>query len=240
MGGGGVMVKGDGNIILNNNTIVYNVTHLTGGGICTFGDGGVATFSGVNNIIVFNTADDGTQYGSTHGGGASSLTYSCISQDMPGIGNINDTPMFVNATIDDYHLQFGSPCIDAGDPASPPDPDGTRADMGALYYDQGTGVGEAADPVPAFELFPVYPNPFSSVVSIAFSLPADGNVKIIIYDITGREVALLNDQSVVSGFRTWLWDGLNNAGQRVEQGIYFCMVEVDGWSQTQRITLLRR
>ena len=238
MGGGGVMVKGDGNIILNNNTIVYNLAHLTGGGICTFGDGGVATFSGVNNIIVFNTADDGTQYGSTHGGGASSLTYSCISQDMPGIGNINDTPMFVNATIDDYHLQYGSPCIDAGDPSSPSDPDGTRADMGALYYDQGTGVGEAVNPASAFELFPACPNPFSSIVSIACSLPAGGNVRIIIYDIMGREVATLSDQFTHPGFRNWLWDGRNNAGEKVQQGIYFCRVKVDGCSQTQRITLL--
>ncbi len=232
------MAKGDSDITLINNTIVYNLAHLTGGGICTFGDGGTATFSGVNNIIVFNTADDGTQYGSTLGGGASSLTYSCISQDMPGIGNINDTPMFVNATIDDYHLQYGSPCIDAGDPSSPPDPDGTRADMGALYYDQGTGISGAANPDPLFEMYPVYPTPFSSVVSIAFSLPTDGNVKIIIYDIMGREVATLSDQFTISGFHTWLWDGRNNAGQRVQQGIYFCMVEVDGCAQTQRITLL--
>ncbi|MFH1861684.1 MAG: T9SS type A sorting domain-containing protein, partial [bacterium] len=44
-------------------------------------------------------------------------------------------PLFVNPTSD-FHLQPGSPCIDAGDPASPPDPDGTIADMGAYYFDQ--------------------------------------------------------------------------------------------------------
>ena len=33
-------------------------------------------------------------------------------------------------------LQPNSPCIDAGDPNSELDPDGTRADMGAFYYDQ--------------------------------------------------------------------------------------------------------
>lgn len=36
----------------------------------------------------------------------------------------------------DYYLQADSPCIDAGDPNSPLDPDGTRADMGAYYYNQ--------------------------------------------------------------------------------------------------------
>ncbi len=38
---------------------------------------------------------------------------------------------------DDFNLQSASPCIDAGDSNSPPDPDGTRADMGAFYFDQG-------------------------------------------------------------------------------------------------------
>ncbi|NOQ23319.1 MAG: T9SS type A sorting domain-containing protein [Candidatus Aegiribacteria sp.] len=237
MGGGGVMVKGDGNIILNNNTIVYNLAHLTGGGICTFGDGGVATFSGVNNIIVFNTADDGTQYGSTHGGGTSSLTYSCISQDMPGIGNINDTPMFVNATIDDYHLQFGSPCIDAGDPASPPDPDGTRADMGALYYNQ-TGIGGAVNPSSAFEMYPASPNPFSSVVDISCSLPDDGNLRIIVYDIMGREVFTLIDQFSTSGIHSVMWDGRNSSGERVESGVYFCRCEFDGAAQSKQLILI--
>jgi PKD repeat protein/transposase len=51
-------------------------------------------------------------------------------------GNIDTNPLFVNPSIGDYHLQSTSPCIDAGDPASPLDPDGTIADMGAYYYDQ--------------------------------------------------------------------------------------------------------
>ena len=45
--------------------------------------------------------------------------------------------MFVNAGGGDYNLMAGSPCIDAGDPMSPLDPDGTIADIGALYFDQG-------------------------------------------------------------------------------------------------------
>jgi len=51
--------------------------------------------------------------------------------------NIFADPLFVNAAGGDYHLQAGSPCIDAGDPVSPPDPDGTIADIGAFYFNQG-------------------------------------------------------------------------------------------------------
>jgi len=51
-------------------------------------------------------------------------------------GNIDSDPLFVDPDNGDFHLSENSPCIDAGDPDSPPDPDGTRADMGAFYFPQ--------------------------------------------------------------------------------------------------------
>jgi len=59
--------------------------------------------------------------------------------DQTGVnGNISVDPLFVDA--DSFRLQAGSPAIDAGDPNSPLDPDGTRVDMGALPFSflQGT------------------------------------------------------------------------------------------------------
>jgi parallel beta-helix repeat protein/predicted outer membrane repeat protein len=52
--------------------------------------------------------------------------------------NIFLNPLFVNPAIGDFQIQADSPCIDAGDPESPYDPDGTVADIGAFYFDQGT------------------------------------------------------------------------------------------------------
>jgi hypothetical protein len=53
-----------------------------------------------------------------------------------GPGNIKADPLFLGATKEDYHLTNSSPCIDAGDSLLPPDPDGTRSDMGAFAFTQ--------------------------------------------------------------------------------------------------------
>jgi hypothetical protein len=50
--------------------------------------------------------------------------------------NIFLDPVFVDSA--DFHLQVGSPCIDAGDPTSPLDPDSTIADIGAYYFHQNS------------------------------------------------------------------------------------------------------
>ena len=64
-----------------------------------------------------------------------------------GEGNIDADPLFVDPDEGDYHLTADSPCIDAGDPESNPDPDGSRADMGAFpfYYNRSIMQGFVLD-----------------------------------------------------------------------------------------------
>jgi hypothetical protein len=67
------------------------------------------------------------------------ISYSDVyGETWPGIGNINLNPEFFDQVNGDYHLQVGSPCIDAGDPATDPDPDLTVTDQGYYWFDQGT------------------------------------------------------------------------------------------------------
>jgi len=62
------------------------------------------------------------------------IDYCDLSEVWPGTGNILTDPLFVNVGTYDFRLQTNSPCIDAGDPASPSDTDGTRVDMGAFPF----------------------------------------------------------------------------------------------------------
>ena len=65
-------------------------------------------------------------------------TYNDISYAAvyPGMGNINSDPLFIDPQSGDFYLFADSPCIDAGDPNSALDPDGSIADIGAVFLDQ--------------------------------------------------------------------------------------------------------
>ena len=103
-----------------------------------------------NNIITSNEengifrntghslGDPFVQYNCYYGNGTDYGYYGNPWTPDPGVGEIYEDPLFVGGSPFDYNLMPNSPCIDTGDPTSPPDPDGTRADMGALYYNQTT------------------------------------------------------------------------------------------------------
>jgi len=120
--GGGVGSRLNGTApVLVNNTLYGNTAGLTGGAVYT--QQGSATL--LNTIAWGNFPDELS-------GSQIAATYSDIQGGYPGVGNIDADPMFADPAAGDFHLLPGSPCVDAGDPASPTDCDGSVADIGAL------------------------------------------------------------------------------------------------------------
>ncbi|MFO1011144.1 MAG: hypothetical protein U1F29_13860 [Planctomycetota bacterium] len=68
-----------------------------------------------------------------------SITYSNTQSGVPGLGNLSVEPVFWNPWGRNFLLNYGSPCIDAGDPASALDPDGSRTDIGTYFFYAGNG-----------------------------------------------------------------------------------------------------
>jgi len=113
-----------------NNTITRNsVADLgTGGGIFSSRVTPIVT----NTIVYENYAPPGYQ---DELAGTFVVTYSDIKGGWPGTGNIDADPVFVGPYNQDFYLRWHSPCINAGDPDPMyNDPDGTRNDMGAFYF----------------------------------------------------------------------------------------------------------
>lgn len=108
-----------------NCTVVYN----DGGYPNPWTTGGPSQ-STVRNSIIWGNGGTSQCYQCT-------VDYTNIQNGHGGTGNLNVYPLFTNPGSNDYSLQSTSPCIDAGDPASQyNDPDCTRNDMGALYFNQ--------------------------------------------------------------------------------------------------------
>jgi parallel beta-helix repeat protein len=115
---------------LAGNTLSENRADLRGGGICCYDSSPTI----VSSILWGDVAPSGSEiYVAT---GAPKVRYCDLQAGWPGTGNIDADPLFVDPGAGDFHLQPVSPCIDAGSPNSPPDPDGTRTDMGAFYFHQ--------------------------------------------------------------------------------------------------------
>ncbi len=123
--------NGGGICMVPNNTPHFENCTIYGNSAANQGGGILRANSYNKNLIVWGN------FATTCAGMTPSdvgTTYSDIQGGYPDVGNIDTDPMFIDAPNGDFHLQANSPCIDTGDPTSPLDPDGSRADMGAFPY----------------------------------------------------------------------------------------------------------
>jgi len=130
--------SGGGIYCMMTNPIFINTTvsNNTADGVNTSGDGGGLNNTYNSSSLIINTIFWGNEPTNIINDASINIQYSNIEGGFEGEGNIDADPQFTDPEKGDYTLQPTSPCIDAGDPASDLDPDGTRADMGAFYFDQ--------------------------------------------------------------------------------------------------------
>ena len=89
---------------------------------------------------------------------------------------------------------------------------------------EGGGAPEPGIPG-NFLLHQNYPNPFNPETTISFDIPGEPGtkqqVRLIVYDLRGREVKTLVDSRCEPGSHRVVWDGRNERGEPVSSGIYF-------------------
>lgn len=93
----------------------------------------------------------------------------------------------------------------------------------------------AAPTVPhAVRLHASYPNPFNSATTILFDLSAPQRVKLAVYDVLGRQAAVLLDGYVDAGQHQFLFDASRLAG-----GVYFVRLSAPQFTQSQKIMFIK-
>ncbi len=84
-----------------------------------------------------------------------------------------------------------------------------------------------------------YPNPFNPSTQINFSLAQAGQVQLDIFNVLGQKVKSLISGNLKTGSHTVEWEGLDKNGNSVAGGLYFYRLEVNGYSQSRKMLLLK-
>jgi len=106
-----------------------------------------------------------------------------------------------------------------GDPR--PTPGHAAPDMGADEFVHPTGVDEVEGVPRSFALEQNYPNPFNPTTVVSYRLPVAGNVRLVVYDLLGREVSVLENERRDAGVHEVKFDGAGLAS-----GVYFYRLQV--------------
>ncbi len=100
------------------------------------------------------------------------------------------------------------------------------------------GVAETPTLPKSFELSAIRPNPFVSTTEISYALPVTSPISLKVYDITGKLVKTLVNGSQVPNFYRVSWNGIDDRGQKVGQGIYILRMETPSYQATKKFILL--
>ena len=236
--GAGISFLGS-NGTVTGNTIANNSASNNGGGLHGYSTTGQKLVEVTNTICWGNGGEIWNQSNTVF-----TVSYSDIEGGFTGTGNIDADPLFADPGNCDFHLTWTnfpisdstkSPCIDAGDPNSPLDPDGTRADIGAYYFDQiQIGIWDPLISQANYLLSQNYPNPFNPITNIRFDIPKSNHIKIIIYNALGKEVTTLVHEKLSAGSYIVDWDASD-----YPSGVYFYKLETEEFTNTKKMVLIK-
>ncbi len=91
----------------------------------------------------------------------------------------------------------------------------------------------------AFALSQNYPNPFNPSTNISFSLPEQTDVSLEVFNILGKKVRVLINESFAAGQHIVEWDGRNDNGVEVASGVYFYRMQTETNFQTKKMLFLK-
>ena len=109
-----------------------------------------------------------------------------------------------------------------------------------ILINQRVGVEELTQNIPvSLNLSQILPNPSLQRVKLKYTLPEDCKVRLEIYDISGRLIAILVNELQRAGYYKVFWNGIDLSGKNVPSGIYFCLLKTRSQTQKAKVVFLR-
>ena len=118
----------------------------------------------------------------------------------------------------------------------------TQSDIDQAYVEVEV---KASDILPGkTQLLTNYPNSFNPETWIPFQLAQDSTVTAKIYDLTGRQIRMIELGHIPAGNyvesnRAIYWDGKTDTGEQVSSGTYFYQIEAGDYTETRKMVILK-
>ncbi|MCX6639907.1 MAG: T9SS type A sorting domain-containing protein [bacterium] len=90
-----------------------------------------------------------------------------------------------------------------------------------------------------FSLDQSYPNPFNATTKINYTLPNILPVKLVVYDVMGRQIRILVDGAQIAGQHTAIWDGKDASGKIAASGVYLYAIKAGDNLEYRKMVLLK-
>jgi hypothetical protein len=107
-----------------------------------------------------------------------------------------------------------------------------------IYFRSGriitTSVPISSELPEQVQLHPNYPNPFNVSTNVSYSLPIHQHISLSVFDVLGREVATLVDETKLPGEYSATFDG-----SQFSSGVYFCRLATSDFVLTKKLILLK-
>ncbi len=90
-----------------------------------------------------------------------------------------------------------------------------------------------------YKFNPPYPNPFNAITTIKYEIPTECHVELVIYDILGRKIAVLQNDRMTAGTNEAIWDGRHDNGTWVGSGVYLYFLKADKFTSQGKMLLIK-
>jgi|GEM_PF-967084 len=84
-----------------------------------------------------------------------------------------------------------------------------------------------------------FPNPFNPSATVAYTLAAESNVRLSVYNMRGQRVCVLQNGRREAGEHRAVWNGRDGSGSEVGSGVYFFLLQTDGQTFLQKAILVK-
>mgnify|MGYP000973503486 FL=1 len=90
-----------------------------------------------------------------------------------------------------------------------------------------------------YKLHQNYPNPFNPTTVIQYDVPELSKVSLTIYDLSGREINQLVNDTQSPGLKTIVWDGKDFTGNRMGAGVYIYQLKSGNFVESKKMIFVK-